>query len=306
MTRSIDVERALDAYLAPDGDRVPDRVIESVLDQIQDTHQIRRGLFAPPRLTQMNTYARAAAVLVIAAVSIGALALVAGPVRDGVGRPSASVASSPSLVPSATLVPSASAISSVPASAPPLPALDATFRSASYGYQIRYPSGWIVRPGVGPWTYGGTRSPGDPTTDEIVTPPGPDRMRISIASLALPDGTTMDEFRAFASPYSLPFTAEPCPSLAPVPLPVMITVLGAPGTSPQKVAAVVSINGCAALAELGGSVYDIEVIAGGRGYDFILDGHLTPADALAWLATIQLDPASVPAASGSPGPSASR
>jgi hypothetical protein len=253
----------------------------------------------------MNTFARAAAVLVIAAVSIGALALVAGP-RDGVGRPSATVAPSPSLAPSATLVPSASPISSVPASAPPLPALDATFRSTSYGYQVRYPSGWIVRPGIGPWTYGSTREPGDPTTDEIVTPPGPDRRRISIASLALPEGTTMDEFRAFASPYSLPFTAEPCPSLAPVPLPVTVTVLGGPGTGPQRVAAVVSINGCAALAELGGSVYDIEVIAGGRGYEFILDGHLTPADALAWLATIQLEPANAPAASASPSPSASR
>ncbi|HET7030094.1 MAG TPA: hypothetical protein VFI34_06260 [Candidatus Limnocylindrales bacterium] len=299
MTRSIDVERALDAYLAPDGDGVPDRVIDGVLDQIQNTNQLRRGLFAPPRFTPMNTFARAAAVLVIAAVAIGALALLAGP-RDGVGTPSASLASSPSLVPSPSLS------SSVTPSAPPIPTLDATFRSTSNGFQIRYPSGWTVRPGVGSWPFGSTLSPGHPIADEIVTPSGPSRMRISIASLPLPSGTTMEEFRAFASPYSSPFQPDPCPPLAPIPGPLTIDSVASEGASPQKVAAVISINGCAALAELGGSIYDIEAIAGERGYEFMLDGHLSPADAQAWLATIRLEPASAPASSTSPSPSASR
>ena len=293
MTTSIDVERALDAYLAPDGDGVPDRVIDGVLDQIQNTHQVRRGLFAPPRFSPMNTFARAAAVLVIAAVAIGALALVAGP-RDGVGTPSASPLASPS--PSSSVAPSA----------PPIPTLDATFRSTTYGFQIRYPSGWTVRPGEGPWPFGATLAPGHATTDQILTPSGSNRMRISVASLALPGGTTMDQFRAFASPYSSPFQPDPCPPLAPIPGPVTIDYVASQGANPQKVAAVVSINGCAALAELGGSIYDIEVIAGGRGYEFMLDGHLSPADAEAWLATIRLEPASAGDASASPSPSASR
>jgi hypothetical protein len=51
-------------------------------------------------------------------------------------------------------------------------------------------------------------------------------------------------------------------------------------------------------------MYDVEVIAGGRGYTFTLDG--TTADALAWLASITLQPASVPTASPVPSPSASK
>jgi hypothetical protein len=69
---------------------------------------------------------------------------------------------------------------------------------------------------------------------------------------------------------------------------------------------VVSINGCGALAELGGHVYDLEVIAGGRGYEFTLDGEISSADALAWLATITLEPARAAAATGAPSASTSK
>jgi hypothetical protein len=289
MTRSIDVERALDAYLAPDGARVPDRVLEAALDAIEDIPQARRGLFAPWRFIPMNLLARAAAVLVVAVVAVGALALLANP-RQGTGTPSASPTSSALAV----------------GSAPPIPSLDATFVSASYGFQIRYPSGWTVKAGSGNWPVDLTLEPDGPVTDSIVTPSGPDRMRISVASLALPEGMTMDQFRRFASPYSSPFQSDPCPPLAPLAGPVTFDYLTGPGASPKKVTAVVSINGCAALAELGGSIYDIEVIAGGRGYEFILDGHLSPADAVAWLATVQLEPASVPTATAVASPSPSK
>jgi len=290
MTRRLDVERTLDAYLAPDGIRIPDRVLEAALDQIHDTPQARRGLLAPKRFHHMNTFARAAAVLVVAVVAIGALALLVGP-RGGVGTPTASP------------IPSAAQ------SAPPLPTLDATFSSTSYGYSIRYPSGWTVRPGIGPWHNSTLSGPGDPITDEIVMPSGIDRVRISIASLALAEGLTMYDFRSFASPYSSPFDGNPCEPLAPITDPVMINVkpdpAASPGTSPQQVPAVVSINGCHALAELGGSIYDVEAIAGGRGYEFMIDGHISPADARAWLASVTLDPASAPAESTTPGSSPS-
>jgi hypothetical protein len=131
-------------------------------------------------------------------------------------------------------------------------------------------------------------------------------MRFSGASIALPSGMTMDQFRAFASPLSSPFNADPCTPVAPVPVPVMINDQANPGGSPKPVEAVVSINGCDALAEFGGYIYDVEVIAGARGYTFTLDGHLTTADALAWLATIKLQPASAPAGSAAPSPSASK
>jgi hypothetical protein len=288
MTRSIDVERALDAYLAPDRVRVPDRVLEAALDEIDVTPQARRGLLAPQRFPLMNTFARAAAVLVVAVVAIGALALLIGS-RGGIGSPPASP------------------IPSAPISTTPLPTLDATFTSTLFGYEIRYPTGWTVRPGNGPWQNNSTLSgPGDPITDEIVSPTSINSMRISIASLALADGLTMYDFRSFASPYSSPFDGNPCEPLAPITGTVMIDAKTSPTASPEKVAAGVSINGCHALAELGGSIYDVEAIAGGRGYEFMIDGSISPADALAWLTSVTLEPASAPAASAAPSPSASK
>jgi hypothetical protein len=142
-------------------------------------------------------------------------------------------------------------------------------------------------------------------SDAILTPSGTSRVRFSGASIALPRGMTMDEFRAFASPFSKPYNNDPCPSIAPLPEPLRINYATNPAASPQPVEAVISINGCYAQAELGGYIYDVEVIAGGRGYTFTLDGHISTADAVAWLATITLEPASAPTASTAPNPATS-
>ena len=282
-----DPDSVLAAWLDEGPTDLPDVTRRAILTALPTTSQARRGLFAPWSSTHMNMFARGAAVLVVAVVAIGALALVAGP-RGDVGAPS------PSPVPS------------TPASAPPLPALDATFVSPSHGYQVGYPTGWTVTKGIGPWPPGTARYPANSVSDAIVTPSGAYRMRFSGASIALPRGMTMDGFRAFASPLSSPFNPDACAPVAPLPVPVMIDYQANPGKSPQQVEAVVSINGCLALAELGGYIYDVEVIAGGRGYTFTLDGQLTTADALAWLATIKLEPASAPAGSSAPSPSASK
>jgi hypothetical protein len=292
-----DPEAVLAAWLDDVPTDLPDVTRRAILTALPTTPQARRGLLAPWRSTRMNTFARGAAVLIFAVVAIGTAALLLGP-RNGVNGPPASAVPSP-------LPSSPSSTTSAAASDAPLPTLDATFVSPSYGYQIRYPAEWKVAMGHGPWPFGTTLGPGDSITDSIVGPSGLHRMRISGVSIALPTGTTMDQFRAFASPYSSPFNADPCTPVAPLPVPVKIDDQASPGAIPQKVEAVVSINGCAALAELGGNVYDIEVIAGGRGYEFILDGHLTTADALAWLAGITLEPSGAPAASAAPSPSAS-
>jgi hypothetical protein len=231
----------------------------------------------------MNAFARAAAMLVIAAIALGAAVLFIRP-REDVGGPSP--ASSPSW--------------------PPLPSLDSTFASPTYGYQIRYPAAWTVTPASSKWPLGSNFGPGDPDTDHIVTPSGLDQMRISIASVALPSDMTIEEFRMYASPYSSPFDGNPCTPVASVTGPVMLAYRASPGASPQPLQAAVSINGCRALAELGGDVYDFEVLAGGRGYGITLDGHLSPADVQAWLASITLDPASAPSPTAVPKPSATK
>ncbi len=294
-----DPDSVLAAWLDEGPTDLPDVTRRAILSAIPTTPQARRGLLAPWRSTPMNTFARWAAVLVVAVVAIGTAAVLSGP-RPGGSGPSPSSVSSPASS-------SASSTPSPSASEPPLPTLDATFTSRSYGYEIRYPAGWTISQGHGPWPFGSTLGgPGDPTTDSIVTPGGIYRMRISTASLALPSGTTMEAFRAFASPYSAPFQPDPCTPVAPLSGPVTIAYQASPGTSPQKVPAVVSINGCDALAELGGYVYDIEVIAGGRGYEFTFDGDITPRDVLAWLATVKLEPATAATPSAAPSPSASK
>jgi len=287
-----DPDSVVAAWLDEGPRDLPDETRRAILTALPTTPQARRGPIAQWRSSTLITAARGAAVLVVVVLAIGALALIAG-LRGGVGGPG----------------PSSSPVSpspSTPASAPPLPALDATFVSPEYGYQIRYPTGWTVTSGAGPWHLGTHHTPGDPVLDAIVTPSGPYRMRISGASIALPRGMTMEEFRAFASPFSSPFQTDPCTPVAPLLEPVTIDVQTSPGKSLQKVNAVVSINGCRALAELGGNVYDVEVIAGGRGYEFALDGHLTTTDALAWLAAIELEPASARIGSAAPRPSASK
>ena len=293
-----DPDSVLAAWLDEGPTDLPDATRRAILTALPTTPQARRGLIAPWRSSPMTTVARGAAVLIVAVVAMGALAILAG-LKGGVGGPGPSSVASPAS-------PSVSSTPSTPASAPPLPTLAATFVSPVYGYQMRYPAGWTVTPGAGPWPLGTNHTPGDPVLDAIVTPSGPYRMRISAASIALPSGMTMEEFRAFASPFSSPFNAEPCTPVAPLLEPVMIDYQTNPGKNPQKVKAVVSINGCHALAELGGNVYDLEVIAGGRGYEFILDGHLTTADALAWLAAIKLEPTSARPGSAAPSPSASK
>jgi len=298
MTAQRDPEPTLAAWLDEGPTDLPDVTRRAILTSLSTTPQARRGLLAPWNSRHSNMFVGAAAVLVVAAVAIGALALFAGP-RGGVGGPS------PSSVPS----PSSSAASSTPStppSAPPLPPLDATFVSPLHGYQVKYPTGWTVTPGTAPWPPGTARFPGNSVSDAIVRPAGGDQVRLSGASIALPSGMTMDQFRAFASPLSAPFNADACTPVAPLPVPVMINDQADPRASPQPVEAVVSVNGCDALAELGGYIYDVEVIAGGRGYTFTIDGHITTTDALAWLASITLEPASAATDSAVPSPSASK
>jgi hypothetical protein len=286
MNPTRDRDSILSAWLDEGPTDLPDATRRAVLTALPTTPQARRGLLAPRRSFLVNTFARTSAV--VAAIVLVAVIAVTSSQRGRVG------VVSPSPAPSA------------PASAAPLPTLDATFVSPTNGYRVSYPTGWTVTRGTGTWPMGTERRPGNPVSDSIVTPSGTLRVRLSGASLALPDGMTMDQFRAFAGPYGSPFPSGPCDPVAPLPTPLTINALVAPGGAAQPVPAVISVNGCDALAELGGHIYSVDVVAGGRGYTFTIDGHITTEDALAWLAAITLDPASAPAAIAVPSPSASK
>lgn len=75
MNGQIDTERILDAYLAPESDRLPDRVLDAALADIARTPQ-RRALRVPWRFPIMPALTRAtgiAAVALVAVVGAGVL-----------------------------------------------------------------------------------------------------------------------------------------------------------------------------------------------------------------------------------------
>jgi hypothetical protein len=102
-----DTERILDAYLAPEADRLADRVIDAALADIARTPQ-RRSWWPAWRSNRMNTYAK----LIAAAAGVLVVAVVGYQFLPRSGDTGAQPTAQPS--PTATSAPTATAI-------PPLP-----------------------------------------------------------------------------------------------------------------------------------------------------------------------------------------
>jgi hypothetical protein len=104
MNEPIDAERILDAFLAPESERLSDRVIDAALADIARTPQ-RRALRAPWRFALMPALPRAtsvAALALVVAVAAGAFVYLNSP-------GGASLGSSPTALPSAVTSPTAEA-----------------------------------------------------------------------------------------------------------------------------------------------------------------------------------------------------
>jgi hypothetical protein len=140
MNGHIDAERILDAYLAPESDRLPDRVIDAALDQIARSPQ-RRALRVPWRFPTMPALTRAtgiAAVALVAVVGAGGIMYLS----SNTGSPSGSQRT-PAPSPEPTVAPTAE-----PSPAPSFVAPGITgwktYTSAVYDYTISYPEDWYV------------------------------------------------------------------------------------------------------------------------------------------------------------------
>ena len=109
MTGRTNTERILEAYLAPEADRLADRVIDAALADIARTPQ-RRSWWPAWRSNRMNTYAKliaaAAAVLVVAVAGWQLL-----PGKGGVGN-------QPTPIPSPTAAPTSTPVATGPVALP--------------------------------------------------------------------------------------------------------------------------------------------------------------------------------------------
>jgi hypothetical protein len=175
MNGRIDAERVLDAFLAPESDRLPDRVIDAALADIARTPQ-RRALRVPWRFPLMtNTMRAAAGIAIVAIVGVGVLALNLRPAGNGASdRPA----------PTAT-----------PAPAPTTPGITGwtAFTSEMYGISFQYPDDWTVEARA-------TRKPnaGDDIlstfafSDVFLNPHGRDGDQIAFGVLQVPAGPGVD------------------------------------------------------------------------------------------------------------------
>jgi hypothetical protein len=130
MTGRTTTERILDAYLAPEADRLPDRVIEAALDEVARTPQ-RRAQRVPWRFPTMPALSRAtgiAAVALVVVVGAAGLLSLTSKSLGGAGSQSSGRATAAS-----TPEPSYQGITGWK-----------TYTSAAYGYTISYPEDWVV------------------------------------------------------------------------------------------------------------------------------------------------------------------
>ncbi len=278
MTGRVDVERVLDAFLAPEADQLPDRVIEASLSEIARTPQ-RRALRVPWRFPPMNTFARLATVAAAIVIGLAGAVYLFTP-RSNVG-------------PAATPTPAAPTNT-------PTPSIDTTgwvaFTSSRHGFTISYPAAWTVAPATEPWPTGvGAEAPGPPSPelDELKDPAGSVTSFV-VVSQPLAGGRTPD---AWLTNYeqSAPLMPQAC---WPAPAAMeRITIGGQPGW----------IHG--GIATCGFT--EVVTFAGGRIYEFT--AYFTPGrtpvdrglfDAL--IGSVTLNPSAAddtPVASSSPGPS---
>jgi hypothetical protein len=146
------------------------------------------------------------------------------------------------------------------------------------GYSVAYPAGWTPAPAMELW---------EPQASNLWDDPVGDRIESKTAgfrgtSQALAAGQSPDEWLAAY----LGSAPTGCGEREQVP------VGGETGT--------IDLNGCAGRGRLGGRVFDLVVVAGGRGYNFTMEGDVDHDLLVAMLATVSLDPAEAAEASDRP------
>jgi hypothetical protein len=161
MTGQFDADRVLEDWLAEGPDRLPDRVVNATVAQLDDIKQ-RRPSWLPGRI-RMNRFILPATG-VAAALVIGAMALTSFLRGPGVGGP------------------------------PGTP-----FTSERHGYTVVLPEGWTVEERPGTWLPGDFFDAGTDSGVDYFERSDPDqgpRLNGYLASQPIPSGLSFDEWAA--------------------------------------------------------------------------------------------------------------
>jgi hypothetical protein len=178
MNGQVDTERILDDFLAPEADRLSDRVIDAALADIARTPQ-RRALRVPWRLPNMLSRIPAAGIAAVAlVVVVGAGGLIYLNSRSTIGPGGPGPTSTPA--PSPTQV------------APGITSWK-TYISAVDSFTLGYPADWSVRaPATRKWQAGDRFAPDEfPYADTFVSP-GAGNIQIGLLVWKMPAGQGAD------------------------------------------------------------------------------------------------------------------
>ena len=135
------------------------------------------------------------------------------------------------------------------------------------GYSVKYPAGWKVTVASQSWPLGKTSYWDTPDGDRIES----DSAGFRGTSQALAAGQSEAEWiRQYIA------SSMPCGNSEQVPVGAFV------GT--------IDLNDCPGMGRLGGRVFDIAVVAGGRGYNFTMEGQVDRIFFLAMLAAVTFTP----------------
>ena len=166
MTGHLDAERVLDAFLAPEADQLPDRVMDAALAEVAWTPQ-RRALRVPWRFPNMPAPLRVAALTVLLMAVLSTAVIFLG---DGFSGPGGLPSETPTFKPSPTESPVA------------VPTLGPRFTSEIHAIALSYPNGWATRAATEPWTTPGIPKFDESSIDVIYDPALTDHMFLGISS----------------------------------------------------------------------------------------------------------------------------
>jgi hypothetical protein len=260
MTTDRDFDRITMAWLAEGPDELSDRVLDSVTDQIHLTRQ-RRAMRGPWRFRTMTIPARVAAAAAIGVLAVGGAFLVFRPGQPAVGAPSPSPnQSTPTVAPSAQ--PSKAGFAT--------PALTETYTSARNGFAVSYPAGWTVTPATAIWSPGEQQGWGPISFDRIRT----NDVRIQGGSQPLEPGQTPAAWNQANCDCAATFATMETVDIAGA-----TGYRGADGSRPPYPGVAPD-----------GVIFTAQVVSGGRGYLFVMDGHVDRAMFDAFLKTVRFVP----------------